>query len=189
MSDQARETNGRYHTDHVTYADIRRLDQLMAAERDRVNGLFQAQETAVNAALVAQEKAVAAALAASEKAVNKAEAAQARVNETQNEFRGTLADQARELMPRKETESLIREVRGLLDGMVTTREGLLDDVRAQLGDLRSRLDVGPPTLGKLQAGFDQDRGRAAQVLDTRTLLLTLVGLAIAGAMLFSALHR
>ena len=130
------------------YAEINRIDQLSVAESRRVDGLFNAQETAVNAALVAQEKAVAAALAASEKAVNKAEVAQANVNSTQNEFRGTLRDQARDLMPRIETENLIRELRNLM--------GAQNEV---IAGLRSRLDVGPPSLTTLQARSDNDAGR------------------------------
>jgi Flp pilus assembly protein TadB len=120
----------------------------MTAESRRVDGMFDAQETAVNAALVAQEKAVAAALAASEKAVNKAETAQGNVNETQNEFRGSLKDQAATQMPRAEAEVTFRELRGL----ITTQGELINT-------LRSRLDVGPPSLGVLQARSDNDAGR------------------------------
>jgi hypothetical protein len=132
------------------YVEVRRLDALSVAESNRVNGLFNAQETAVNAALVAQEKAVAAALAASEKAVNKAEIAQANVNETQNEFRGTLRDQATTQMPRAEAEVTFRELRGLIGAQSEVISGL-----------RSRLDVGPPSLGVLQARSDNDAGRRA----------------------------
>jgi hypothetical protein len=130
------------------YVEVRRLDELSLSEKERVNGLFNAQETAVNAALVAQEKAVAAALAASEKAVNKAEAAQGNVNETQNEFRGSLKDQATTQMPRAEAEVTFRELRGLIAAQGEIITGL-----------RSRLDVGPPSLAAIQARSDNDAGR------------------------------
>lgn len=150
------------------YAEIKRVDQLGQAESRRIDGLLKAQETAVNAALAAAEKAVAAALAASEKAVNKAELAQGNVNETQNEFRGTLRDQAQTLMPRAEAENLVRELRGLLE--VQGRS---------VADLRSRLDVGPPTLATLQTRSDADAGRRAGSLETRTLVFALGGLIFA----------
>lgn len=53
------------------------------------------------------KEALQIALAAADKAVNKAEEAQLRVNTTQNEFRGTLKDQAALMMPRKEVEQLV----------------------------------------------------------------------------------
>ncbi len=135
----------------TAYAQIQRIDELAEAESRRVDGLFKSSEVAVNAALVAQEKAVAAALAASEKAV-KAEIAQANVNETQNEFRGTLRDQAQMLMPRTEAENVNRELRGLIG------------VQAEaLAGLRSRLDLGPPSLASLQRRSDENVGRASSM--------------------------
>jgi len=146
---------------------LKRVDELADAESRRIDGLLKAQETAVNAALAAAEKAVAAALAASEKAVNKAEIAQQRVNETQNEFRGTLSDQAKNLMPRNESENINRELRGLIDGL--TR---------QIGDIRSRLDIGPPILDQLRSANDQSAGRQAQAIDGRTVLFAVMGAAV-----------
>lgn len=69
-------------------------------------------------ALRADDKeALKLALESASKAVDKAEQAQLRVNQTQNEFRGTLKDQASLLMPRAEYEvnhkSLQKEVDGL----------------------------------------------------------------------------
>jgi len=52
----------------------------------------------------AQDRANTIALAAADKAVAKAEENQRHINLTQNEFRGTLSDQAAQLMPRKEAE-------------------------------------------------------------------------------------
>ena len=107
------------------------------------------------------------ALAASEKAVNKAEVAQQRVNESQNEFRLTLKDQASTLMPRTETEGLVRELRALLGIQVES-----------VADLRSRLDIGPSALPALQAQAASDIGRRAGSLDARNLLFLVLGLAI-----------
>jgi flagellar motor component MotA len=70
--------------------------------KEYFDSLREADQIAVQAALASAEKAVAAALTASEKAVDKAETAQGKVNQTQNEFRGALKDQAATLMPRSE---------------------------------------------------------------------------------------
>ena len=145
---------------------LKRVDELAEAESRRIDGLLKAQETAVNAALAAAEKAVAAALAASEKAVNKAEIAQQRVNETQNEFRGTLSDQAKNLMPRNEAENINRELREKIDAQGRS-----------IADMRSRLDIGPPSLGVLQSRSDSEAGRHQGDLDMRGLLFAIIGAA------------
>jgi hypothetical protein len=54
------------------------------------------------------ERATSAALAAQERAVNKAEVATEKRFESVNEFRATLADSARLLMPRSEAEQSFR---------------------------------------------------------------------------------
>lgn len=54
----------------------------------------------------AQRESVTAALAAAEKAVSKAETASEKRFESVNEFRNTLGDQQRTLMPRSESENL-----------------------------------------------------------------------------------
>jgi hypothetical protein len=153
----------------TAYAEIKRLDELAKAERRRVDGLFKSSEVAVNAALVAQEKAVAAALAASEKAVNKAEIAQANVNENQNEFRGTLRDQALTLMPRAEAENLIRELRGLITAQAEVIAGL-----------RSRLDIGPPSLATLQTRSDEQTGANARGQQDWARIVAAAGILFAG---------
>lgn len=148
------------------YAEIKRLDQLRTAD-----------QLATSTALTAAEKAVAAALSASDKAVDKSEIAQKGVNEGQNEFRGTLRDQALTFMPRAETESLVRELRGLINAQQEIINGL-----------RSRLDVGPPSLGVLQARSDQNAGRMNGWGDARVVLLAVLAAAGFGLALFSFLR-
>jgi len=92
------------------------------ALKEYVDQRFASSEVAVTTALSSAEKAVTAALTAAEKAVEKAEAAQGRVNETQNEFRGTLKDQAAELMPRAETELLVKDLLGQIGDLRTSRD-------------------------------------------------------------------
>lgn len=79
-------------------------------------------------ALRADDKeALKIALEAASTAVGKAEQAQSKVNETQNEFRGTLKDQAATLMPRTETEQLIKALR---EESERGRAGIQKDVDA-----------------------------------------------------------
>ena len=75
------------------------LEALIAAHDRRYEQMFTSSRTAVDAALSAAKEAVA-----------KAEAASERRFEGVNEFRATLADQQRTLMPRGEQESVNRSV-------------------------------------------------------------------------------
>ena len=92
------------------------------ALKEYVDQRFAASEVAVATALSSAEKAVTAALTAAEKAVAKAELSQEKVNATQNEFRGTLRDQAANLMPRAETELIYKELRQSIDDLQRTRD-------------------------------------------------------------------
>jgi len=75
-------------------------------ERDRLyKERDESRKTAVDAALQAAKEKTADAFLASEKAIVKAEDAQKEYNERSNEFRGTLEDQARTLLPRFEADS------------------------------------------------------------------------------------
>lgn len=65
---------------------------LLEDERRANNQRFSDQEKAVAAALAAAEKAVKAALDAAQKAVDKAESSLVVWKESQNEWRGTIAD-------------------------------------------------------------------------------------------------
>jgi ABC-type transporter Mla subunit MlaD len=76
--------------------------------REYVDTRFHDQEKAVGTALAAQKEAVAAALAAADRAVAKAETAADKRFESVNEFRATLADSARLLMPRSEVEQIVK---------------------------------------------------------------------------------
>lgn len=146
------------------------LDAKINGNRELSDSMFKAQETAVNAALTAAEKAVNAALAASEKAIGKAEAAQLRVNEGQNEFRGTLKDQAAMLMPRAETELLLRELRGVVSNL-----------NVEMSNLRSRIDVGPPSLSILQSRSDEQVGAMKTSAADWAKLIAAAGLLLAAA--------
>lgn len=92
---------------------------------------FEGQLAAINAAFAAQKEAINAALAAADRAVAKAEAASEKRFEGVNEFRNTLSDQQRTLIPRTEVDVLVRglneKIGGLtkqMDAMVSERRGV-----------------------------------------------------------------
>lgn len=88
----------------------------------------------VEARFEAQEKAVQSALAAAEKAVIKAETASEKRFESVNEFRNTLSDQARLLMPRAETEQALKGLADKID-VVTGRLNQRDDRGKGMGEI------------------------------------------------------
>jgi hypothetical protein len=82
----------------------------------------------------AQEKAVQAALASADRAVAKAEMAAERRFDSVNEFRSTLSDQARLLMPRSETEQALKSLTDKID-ILTSRVNQRDDRGRGMGDV------------------------------------------------------
>jgi hypothetical protein len=88
-------------------ADLR-YQQRFDAQSDALSAAFASQQTAMSTALVTAEKAVLVAQAAADRAVSKAELAADKRFEGVNEFRATLADQQRTLIPRAEVEVMMR---------------------------------------------------------------------------------
>lgn len=82
----------------------------------------------------AQEKSVQAALYSADRAVAKAEAASERRFDSVNEFRNTLSDQARLLMPRSETEQALKGLSDKIDTL-TIRINQRDDRGRGMGDV------------------------------------------------------
>lgn len=112
-------------SDKVNQERDKRMDERFESQEKALTAALAAAEKAVQAALIAQKEATATALISAEKAVEKAEASQLRVNVTQNEFRGTLKDQAAGLMPRSETELLVNDLRTRIEAIGgTRREGI-----------------------------------------------------------------
>ena len=102
----------------ATHRDLIALEKLLTQR-------FDDADKAVAAAFAASERGTTTALAATKEAISKAEAAQQRVNEGQNEFRATLKDQAATLMPRSETELLVKELRTQIASLIgSRREGV-----------------------------------------------------------------
>lgn len=87
-----------------------RYQQRFEAQSDALSAAFSSQQTAMKTAFDVAEKAVNAALAAADRAVSKAELAADKRFEGVNEFRQTLADQQRTLLPRAEFAEVVKSI-------------------------------------------------------------------------------
>jgi len=94
--------------DHNTVA-VARLEARIKALEDLCTVRFASQESAVTTAMASAEKAVVKAEMASEKRF-----------ESVNEFRNTLADQQRSLMPRTEAEALFKNLAEKIESLSVT---------------------------------------------------------------------
>lgn len=91
------------------------LREMIAESDRRYEQRFRAQETAIASALLAQEKAVAAALTAVKEATDRfAEAFETRMANT-NEWRQTVENKDRTLMPRSEAEAVANGIKEKLE--------------------------------------------------------------------------
>jgi hypothetical protein len=108
-----------------------RYQQRFEAQSDALSAAFLSQQTAMQTAFTVAEKAVQAALAAADRAVSKAELAADKRFESVNEFRKTLDDQQRTLMPRAESDRALSaladkwtSLKEQTDGLVAERVGI-----------------------------------------------------------------
>ncbi len=113
---------------------------LFAEKDNQIAEAAQASSQAVSAALAAQKELTNAALAAAERALLKAEVASEKRFDSVNEFRALVADQQRTLMPRSETEIVLKSLgeqmetmRTRLDTLAGKREGSQDGVSMIIG--------------------------------------------------------
>jgi hypothetical protein len=119
-------------TERHTAAD-KAIKTAFEAQTTAMQAAFTAQREAVTTAFLSQKEAVNAALAAADRAVLKAELASEKRFESVNEFRGTLADQQRTLMPRAEAEAILRSLEVKLDSAVGTLTEKIETIsKAQL---------------------------------------------------------
>lgn len=103
-----------YVTELIANNDRRYEERFDSIEKIVKQGSQEAKE-AVKSALDAQKEAVNAALTAAKEAVTKAEVASEKRFDSVNEFRSTLADQQRSLMPRAEAEIVFKSMSERLD--------------------------------------------------------------------------
>lgn len=98
------------------------------------------------------QRALAAALASAEKANDKAETAQRAVNKTQNEFRGTLKDQASTLMPIKEAEAKFEDLQKQITDLSNSQKtstGRTEGSQITMGKMVTLVTVVTAILGTI----------------------------------------
>jgi len=98
-------------------ANDQRYEERFQQTQVALTAAFVAQKDAVAAAFSAQKDAVNQALMAADRAVSKAEIASEKRFDAVNEFRSTLADQQRTLMPRNEVEVILKSFADKLDAL------------------------------------------------------------------------
>ena len=103
------------------------LKDLFNSQIENIRTLIESNDRNYNQRFENVIQATAQALAASDRAVSKAETASEKRFDAVNEFRATLADQQRNLMPRNEVDILIRSLNEKIDGAI---QGITD---ARLG--------------------------------------------------------
>lgn len=121
--------------------------RLMMDERDlRYDQRFKAQTEAVSTAMTAAEKAVAAALSAADRAVAKAETASERRFESVNEFRASLNDMTRLLIPRSEADKQFGAIAEKVDSLHRS-------ISEKVDSLQQRMDKTEGSGAGLQKGW------------------------------------
>jgi hypothetical protein len=110
-----------------------RYQQRFEAQSDALAAAFLSQQTAMQTAFVVAEKAVQAALAAADRAVSKAELAADKRFESVNEFRKTLDDQQRTLMPRNEAGVMVGALADKVSALKLQVEGSIAEHRGIQG--------------------------------------------------------
>jgi len=108
-------------------ASDKRYEQRFEASQKALDLGFAGQKAAVDAAFAAQKEAINAALAAADRAVSKAELATEKRFESVNEFRGTLDNQQRTLIPRSEVDVLVKG----LDEKISNLTKQMDHLQAE----------------------------------------------------------
>ena len=110
-----------------------RVVTLIDGNDKRYEERFSASQKALELGLAGQKSEISAALAAADRAVLKAETATEKRFESVNEFRGTLDQQQRTLIPRSEVDVLMRGLEEKLSTLVKS----LDETRGVIAAMQS----------------------------------------------------
>jgi hypothetical protein len=105
-----------------------------------LTALIESNDRRYEQRFVAQALATDAALAAAERAVLKAEAAAERRFEGVNEFRASLADQQRTLIPRAEVDVIVRGIVEKVASLEKTLDTSVAERQAQVSSLQKTLE-------------------------------------------------
>ncbi len=147
--------------DEIARERVSALERLLVSEFKRLEDALTAQQRAVellgNANSIAQDKFEATVRDGFVK---------------QNEFRGSLDDLGKTMATRRELESVMEEYRRNYG-----------EITHALGEMRSRIDIGPAALVQLQSRADLSAGRQQGVGLSANVAAFLVGTLIAAAAL------
>jgi hypothetical protein len=108
------------------------LEKVLAANKAQIETLVAINDEKYGTRFDAMEKATQAALKSAEQAVLKAEAAAERRFDAVNEFRATLSDQQRNLMPRQETTAIVDAVKQEVHAVDVAISGRVNGLEKQL---------------------------------------------------------
>jgi len=142
------------------------VDQKFETVISKLDGL----KDQITKQFTAQDEAVASALAASDRAVSKAETASEKRFDSVNEFRSTLADQQRTLMPRSETETLFKNMGEKIETIQTT---LIDKITV----LEKSLNVGTGQKSGIREGWGYAVGAVGLLLAIVSIIVWITKLA------------
>jgi hypothetical protein len=120
-------------------AQERAVELALTSSREALQAAFAAQREAIVAAFAAQKEAINAALASADRAVQKAENATEKRFESVNEFRGTLDQQQRTLIPRSEVMVLIDGVNEKIGSLTKQVEERTANLTKQIDEMRSQM--------------------------------------------------
>jgi hypothetical protein len=109
------------------------LSQQMAQNDRRYLELFEQKAASGRQVIEAQREAVNAALAAADRAVQKAEAGAEKRFESVNEFRNTLSDQQRNLIPRSEVMVIVASLTDKIESTTKQLDALVAERRGVQG--------------------------------------------------------
>jgi DNA repair exonuclease SbcCD ATPase subunit len=150
---------------------LRVEQQFELVERMRVEQKKDTKD-AVDAALTAQKEAVKEQTAASSLATAKSETA---TNKQLEQLASTFTTAVDSL---RRSNDEVKERIGEVDQSL--RQSIVEGDRktsSAISELRSRLDIGPPSLATLQSRSDQTIGRGAGLGDYRTIAFAVIGAA------------
>ncbi len=169
----------REHIDKLGAAYDRRLESIEGRVNDNraiiteissrtssANAELKSFKDQMAASLVAQKEAVAAAIAAADRAVNKAELASEKRFEGVNEFRKSLDDYQRLLMPRAEAE---KENKAISDRITEVNKALVDKVDIAIAGLTIKIT-------DIQKELVESRGSKTGMKDGWALAIGAIGL-------------
>jgi hypothetical protein len=149
------------------------LMQMIGSHELRNNDRF----TSLEQLIAGQDKAVQIAMTASDRAVTKAETAAEKRFESVNEFRAALADNARLLMPRAESETIFKNQSGRHDSdMATVSDKLssgLTSMDGRISGLRTDLTQLQGKARGMQAGWGYAMGAVGLISMLLTFLMWL----------------